>query len=126
MANTTTSRRTKSKPTGAGAAKKTTAGSSKEKTAANPRWTFLTNHSHVLILLHNNPDMVLRQVALEVGITERAVQRIIQDLESGGVIERERVGRRNRYKVLVNQPLRHAIEAHRNIGDLLALISNDE
>lgn len=77
-------------------------------------------------MLHNDPDIVLRQVAVEVGITERAVQRIIQDLEGGGIIERERVGRRNRYTVLVDQPLRHPVEAHRNIGDLLALISKDE
>ncbi len=96
------------------------------ESTANPRWTFLTNHSHVLVLLHNDPDVVLRHVALEVGITERAVQRIIQDLEQGGVIERERIGRRNRYKVLADQPLRHAIEAHRSIGDLLDLLSKDE
>lgn len=90
---------------------------------AHPRWTFLTNHSHVLVLIHINPDAVLREVALEVGITERAVQKIIQDLEAGGFIERERVGRRNRYRVLVNQPLRHPIESHRNIGELLELVS---
>lgn len=92
---------------------------------AAPRWTFLTNHSHVLVLIHNDPDVILREVALEVGITERAVQRIIQDLEAGGFIERERIGRRNRYKVLVKQPLRHPIESHRKIGDLLNLISRD-
>lgn len=95
------------------------------KDAGATRWTFLTNHSHVLVLIHNDPDVVLREVALEVGITERAVQRIIQDLEAGGFIERERVGRRNRYKVLVDQPLRHPIESHRNIGDLLDLVSNE-
>jgi DNA-binding transcriptional ArsR family regulator len=87
-----------------------------------PRWTFLTNHSHVLVVLHANPEIVLRQVALEVGITERAVQRIIQDLEAGGFIERERVGRRNRYHVLVDRHLRHPIESHRRIGDLLELV----
>lgn len=92
---------------------------------ASTRWTFLTNHSHVLVLIHSDPDVVLRQVALEVGITERAVQRIIQDLEAGGFIERERVGRRNRYSVLVDQPLRHPIESHRNIGDLLNLVAQE-
>ncbi len=101
----------------------TTAGT---ESTVNQRWTFLTNHSHVLVLLHNDPDAVLRQVALQVGITERAVQRIIQDLERGGVIERERIGRRNHYKVLADQPLRHTIEAHRSIGDLLELLSKDE
>ncbi|MAT70424.1 MAG: winged helix-turn-helix domain-containing protein [Planctomycetaceae bacterium] len=95
--------------------------------AAEPaahRWTFLTNHAHVLILLHSSPELVLRQVAAQVGITERAVQRIVQDLEDGGFVERTRVGRKNRYKVKTGQALRHPIEAHRRIGDLLDLIVN--
>lgn len=89
------------------------------------RWTFLTNHTHVLFVLHTHPDMVLREVASHVGITERAVQRIVVDLESGGFVQREKVGRRNRYVVLTDQPLRHPLEAHRNIGDLLDLIARD-
>lgn len=88
-----------------------------------PRWTFLTNHAHVLAVLHSDPQLVLRQVAVAVGITERAVQRIVQDLEEGGFVRREKVGRRNRYYVLTNLSLRHPIEAHRNIGDLLKLIN---
>ncbi len=117
---------TKRKSAGSGRkAKQKKKQAAESQTASGPRWTFLTNHSHVLVLLHSDPDVVLRKVALEVGITERAVQRIIQDLELGGFIERERIGRRNRYRVLVDQPLRHPIESHRNIGDLLALISTD-
>lgn len=85
-------------------------------------WTFLTNHAHVLILLSKAPDTVLREVALQVGITERAVQRIIADLERDGFIEREKVGRRNTYRIRPKQPLRHPIEAHRSIGDLIDLI----
>ena len=93
-------------------------------TMDRPRgWTFLTNHSHVLILLHRNPDMVLREVAQQVGITERAVQRIVQDLEEGGFVVRERVGRQNHYEVMVDQSLRHPIESHRDIGDLLDLVA---
>jgi predicted transcriptional regulator len=88
-----------------------------------PRWTFLTNHAHVLAILHSDPQLVLRQVAVAVGITERAVQRIVQDLEEGGFVRREKVGRRNRYYVLTNLSLRHPIESHRNIGDLLKLIN---
>jgi len=87
------------------------------------RWTFLTNHAHVLVLLHEHPAIVLRQVAARVGITERAVQRIVADLEEGGYIAREKVGRSNRYRVLDRLPLRHPIEAHRTIGDLLDLIA---
>lgn len=89
---------------------------------AGGRWTFLTNHAHVLILLSKAPDTVLREVALRVGITERAVQRIIADLERDGFIEREKVGRQNSYRIRPNQPLRHPIEAHRSIGDLIDLI----
>jgi biotin operon repressor len=89
-------------------------------------WTFLTNHSHVIILLANKPDMVLREVASEIGITERAVQRIIADLEEDGFLIREKIGRQNHYRVVRDLPLRHPIEAHRFIGDLVDLILNSE
>lgn len=85
------------------------------------RWTFLSNHAHVLIVLYENPRIVLRHVALRVGITERAVQRIVQDLEDGGYLEKVREGRRNHYKVILDRPLRHPVEAHRSIADLLKL-----
>lgn len=91
-----------------------------ESTAA--RWTFLSNHSHVLILISRNPDVVLRHVAIRVGITERAVQRIIADLEEAGILEREKVGRQNHYRIISNKPLRHSIESHRTIADLLSLM----
>ncbi len=87
------------------------------------RWTFLTNHAHVLIVLHREPSIILREVALKVGITERAVQRIIQDLEEDGFVQREKIGRQNHYEVLTDQPLRHSIERHKSIGDLLHLVS---
>jgi predicted transcriptional regulator len=92
--------------------------------ASPPRWTFLTNHAHVLIVIHSQPAMVLREVAVKVGITERAVQRIVHDLELDGFLQRQKVGRRNQYKVLTDQPLRHPIEAHRHIGELLRLIAD--
>ncbi|MCR9120206.1 MAG: winged helix-turn-helix transcriptional regulator [bacterium] len=86
-------------------------------------WTFLTNHAHVLITLHSEPGLVLREVANRVGITERAVQRIVQDLEEEGFVRREKVGRKNEYEVLTDEALRHPIESHRKIGDLLKLIT---
>ena len=88
-------------------------------------WTFLTNHAHVLAVLYQDPEKVLREVAVEVGITERAVQRIVQDLEDGGFVQRERVGRQNHYRIKKSKPLRHPIEAHRKIGDLLNLIGGE-
>ena len=85
-------------------------------------WTFFSNHAHVLFCLAADPGMLLRDVAAQVGITERAVQRIVADLEAAGVLARVREGRRNRYKVDPRVSLRHPVEAHRNIGDLLALV----
>lgn len=94
------------------------------RAAPAARWTFLTNHSHVLILLSQDPTLVLREVAARVGITERAVQRIISDLEEAGFLERERLGRRNRYRIRSNQSLRHPIESHHTVGELIALVSS--
>lgn len=85
-------------------------------------WTFLTNHSHVLLCLAGDPDMVLRDVAVAVGITERAVQKIVADLTEAGVLEREKFGRRNHYQINAKVPLRHPIEAHRQVADILRLL----
>ncbi|QDU57597.1 helix-turn-helix transcriptional regulator [Aeoliella mucimassa] len=95
------------------------------ETTPGPRWTFLTNHAHVLLELKTHPDMVLREVAIRVGITERAVQRIVQELEEEGFLERQRVGRRNQYRVMLDKHLRHPIESHCTIAELLSLVAND-
>lgn len=106
---------------------KATAAASRTDSVREPsvRWTFLTNHSHVLILLAEDPSMTLRVVAARIGITERAVQRIIMELEEEGFLKRERVGRQNHYQINYERPLRHEIERHRTIGDLLNLINSD-
>ena len=85
-------------------------------------WTFLSNHAHVLVCLAQDPDARLRDVALSVGITERAVQKIVSDLEAAGVIVRERAGRRNSYRLNLDVPLRHALESHKTVGTLLSLV----
>jgi DNA-binding MarR family transcriptional regulator len=85
-------------------------------------WTFLSNHAHVYLVIAREPQIRLRDVAKQVGITERAVQRIVADLESDGYLLRERSGRRNHYRLNTKLPLRHAIEAHRTVGDLLHLV----
>lgn len=85
------------------------------------RWTFLSNHAHVIICLSRDPEARLRDVADHVGITERAVQRIVADLVDAGAIERMRDGRRNRYRIRSQLALRHPLECERNLGDLLAL-----
>jgi len=93
-----------------------------QRTANSPDWTFLSNYAHVLLCIAEQPEIRLRDVAERVGITERAVQRIVADLEEAGYLSRSREGRRNRYKVHANRPLRHSIEAHRDVGLLLDLM----
>jgi DNA-binding transcriptional ArsR family regulator len=90
--------------------------------ATNPEWTFLSNHAHVLICVAQEPEIRLREVAAQVGITERAVQHIIADLEEAGYISRERRGRRNHYVLHPDRPFRHPVAAHCEIGLLLDLI----
>ncbi len=85
-------------------------------------WTFLTNHAHVLLSVWEDPEARVRDIATRVGITERAVQRILQELESEEYLIRERVGRRNRYRVRADRPFRHPVEDHRPVSLLLELI----
>lgn len=85
-------------------------------------WTFLSNHAHVLICLARDPDARLRDVAEQVGITERAAHRIVTELEDGGVITRSRSGRRNHYEIDPSASMRHPMEADRTVGSLLAIL----
>ena len=85
-------------------------------------WTFLTNHSHVLLCLAKNPDMRIRDLATEVGITERAVQRITAELIADGYVKRLKEGRRNVYRIHGARPLKHPVESHKNVEDLIQLI----
>ncbi len=87
-------------------------------------WTFFTNHAHVMVLLSQYSDMVLREVALKVGITERAVQKIVADLEETGFIIKEKIGRSNHYKLILDKPLRHPIEAHKKVKEVINLITS--
>ncbi|QEA39327.1 winged helix-turn-helix transcriptional regulator [Pistricoccus aurantiacus] len=86
-------------------------------------WTFFSNHTHVLICLVEGPNRTLREVAAQVGITERAVQRIVSDLEEAGIVRRQRVGRRNLYQLFLDKPLRHPLERHKTVKDVVTLIT---
>ncbi len=88
-------------------------------------WTFLTNHAHVLICLHRNPQLRIRDIAVEVGITERAVQAILVDLEESGYVSKVKVGRRNEYHIDSELAFRHPSEAMRSIGELLRIFPAD-
>ena len=86
---------------------------------ARPGWTFLTNHAHVLIAISRDSELRQRDIADLVGITPGAVQRILHDLEEGGYVRRERIGRRNRYEVVDQLPLRHPLESDHTVHELL-------
>lgn len=86
-------------------------------------WTFFTNHAHVLFCISQNPDVRIREVAATVGITERATQRIVAELEDSGYLRHDKVGRRNRYELTPTSHLRHPVEAHVTVDDLLRLLS---
>ncbi|HEY9420504.1 MAG TPA: winged helix-turn-helix domain-containing protein [Thermoanaerobaculia bacterium] len=85
-------------------------------------WTFLTNHAHVLFCIAQDREVRLRDVAARVGITERAVQRIVTDLEAEGFLTVSKEGRRNRYQVHDGLPLRHPIERHITVKGLIDLV----
>ena len=91
--------------------------------ATKPTWTFLTNHGHVLVCIATDPGVRGRDIAARVGITERATQAIIADLVGEGYVTRTRIGRRNRYEINPDRPLRHPVEQPHSIGELLRLVA---
>jgi DNA-binding MarR family transcriptional regulator len=88
---------------------------------AERSWTFLTNHGHVLLAIADDPEIRLRDIAARVGITERAAQLIVADLEAGDYLSKERVGRRNRYTVVRGRHFRHPAEQDRSVDHLIAI-----
>ncbi|MEI8307854.1 MAG: winged helix-turn-helix transcriptional regulator [Chloroflexales bacterium] len=85
-------------------------------------WTFLTNHAQVLLCIARSQHMTAKEIAEVVGITERAVQRLIRDLEESGYIVGVRVGRQNRYVIRIDHPMRHPAQAGHLIGALIDLL----
>jgi len=93
-----------------------------EQREARSSWTFLTNHAHVLVCIAEEPDVRGRDIAVQVGITERAAQAIVADLVADGYITRIREGRRNRYEVHPDERLRHPLDQDHTVGDLLVTL----
>lgn len=98
-------------------------GANTTKATAGDRWTFLTNHAHVLLAIANDPEVRMRDVAVRVGVTERAVQMIVADLEANGYLVRSKIGRRNHYDVSDSGSFRHPAESTHRIGELLSLFA---
>lgn len=88
-------------------------------------WTLLSNHGHVLVALSRNPTARIRDLAASVGITERAALKILADLEEAGYVTRERVGRRNEYRLHPDRRLRHPAESTVPVRDLLEVFDKD-
>jgi predicted HTH transcriptional regulator len=95
------------------------------KTTTRPAgtWTFLTNHAHVLLCVARDPHCRARDIAEQVGITERAAQRILSDLIDDGYVVRTKLGRRNHYTVNSGGPLRHPVLRDLSIGPLLEVLA---
>jgi Mn-dependent DtxR family transcriptional regulator len=86
------------------------------------RWRFVTNHAHVLETVARDPTLRLRDIAAAVGITERTAAQIVNDLEQAGYVTKIRHGRRNRYEVHQELPLRHPQHRHRTVGELIRFL----
>jgi DNA-binding MarR family transcriptional regulator len=89
------------------------------------QWRFVTNHAHVLEYLASVPDARLRDIATDVGITERTATQIVSDLGQAGYLTKKREGRRNRYEVHDDLPLRRPRHRHRTVGDLIRFLATD-
>ncbi|HET8757834.1 MAG TPA: winged helix-turn-helix transcriptional regulator [Solirubrobacteraceae bacterium] len=87
-------------------------------------WRFITNHAHVLACIAADPDARLRDIAVAVGITERTAGQIVSDLERDGYLTKTRVGRRNRYEIHGELPLRHPQHRHHTIGELIGFLGS--
>jgi hypothetical protein len=89
-------------------------------------WSFLTNHGLVLTYIGRYPDSTGLEIAQAVGITERAARKIVADLLANGYIEREKIGRRNSYRLNTHLPLRHPAERTATVGELLGLLWRED
>jgi predicted transcriptional regulator len=85
-------------------------------------WSFFTNHARVLICIARDPGVRLRELAAVVDITERSAHSIVTDLVEAGYVEKDKDGRRNRYRVLAQRPLPDPVSRERTIGDVLGVL----
>jgi DNA-binding transcriptional ArsR family regulator len=89
-------------------------------------WGFLTNHARAMLFIAQDPDARLRDLAEALGVTERTAFGLVADLTEAGYVVKEREGRRNRYHIRPDLPLRHPINRERTIGELLNVLLGSE
>lgn len=94
----------------------------RNKDTPGGQWTFLTNHAQVLLSIARNREATAREIALQVGITERAVQRILRDLHDAGYITHTRYGRQNRYEINADAPMRHPAQQGHPVRELIDVL----
>ncbi|MBK8295450.1 MAG: helix-turn-helix domain-containing protein [Solirubrobacterales bacterium] len=85
-------------------------------------WGFFTNHAHVLICVAHDPGARLRDIANEIGITERSTHKILSQLVGEGYVVKERTGRRNSYTVQKDMSLKHPLVEEQKVGELLHVL----
>ena len=85
-------------------------------------WTFVTSHAVLLLEVKRAPDSTVRELAQRAGLTERQTHRVLSDLVEANYLDRERVGRRNHYRVNTAAPMRHPSVKAQQIGDLLSAL----
>jgi DNA-binding IscR family transcriptional regulator len=90
------------------------------------RWTFLSHHAHVMLLLDKNPDSKIEELALNLGVTSRYTVSILNDLTEGGYLRKEKIGRRNHYLINREAELRHETSKQRSIGELIDSLGSIE
>lgn len=92
--------------------------------AAARSWTLLTNHGRILLLIAQDPELRIRDLAEMSGITDRSAQMIVSDLERAGYVVKHKVGRRNAYQVVMDQPFRHPAEEGHTVGELVTMFAH--
>ena len=93
-------------------------------------WSFLTNHAWVLLCIAHDPGVRLRDIAAQVGVTERTAYGIVTDLTEAGYVVKQKDGRRNRYQIQAHLPLRRPLPVPGSrglaaVGEVLALLDGD-
>ncbi len=87
-------------------------------------WMFLSNHGRALLCIAHDPDVRLRDIAAELGITERRAYALVSDLADGGYVVKERDGRRNRYSIQEQLPVPELADRDLAIGQVLGVLKD--
>ena len=85
-------------------------------------WSFLTNHARALLLIADDPQLRLRDIAGALDITERSAYRIVADLTEAGYVLKRRDGRRNHYELQTHLPMGEPVGRDRTVGQMLDLL----